>query len=187
MKEFAEKMGEGVSKKTGEKLSFNTKRNQNLDSLTMVEYVSQTNGITDVIAVLDEEKFTYGLDLKFDSPLSLNSAMNRIQHYLAIEKDSTVELKSFEYYNFSEKSLTLKEPLKSKNDSNKEKETNKKLDKMTKMVSMQWEVSFTKRKIKKVDSNLKVKKKGKKQVILKIEGDQLEKRESENIATINLK
>lgn len=186
MKEFAEKMGKGVSKKTEEKLAFDSKKNENLDNLTMVEYIGQTNGISNVSTIVNKKKYTYGLYLKFDNPASLNEAMNKIQHYVATGKDSSAVLKTFEYYHFSDKKLTLKEPLK-KSDSQESDESSEKLEKMTEMISMQWEVSFAKRKIKKVNSTLELIQNGKKQVTLKIDGNQMSKRDSETIATIDLK
>ncbi len=187
MTEFSEKMGKDVSKKTEEKLGFDSKKNKNLDSLTMVEYVNQINGITNVTSFLNEDEFTYGLDLTFDSPLSLNLAMNRIQHYITTGKDSTAVLKNFEYYQFTDNFLKLKQPLKAKSDSKKDQKSNEKLNKMAEMISMQWVVTFTKRKIKKVNSKFKITKNGKKQIVLKIDANELENRESETIATINLK
>ena len=187
MKEFAEKMGKGVSKKTEEKLAFDSKKNENLDTLTMVEYIGQTIGISNVSTIVNKKKYTYGLNLKFDNPVSLNEAMNKIQHYVATGKDSSAVLKTFEYYHFSDKKLTLKEPLKKKSDSQEGDESNEKLEKMTEMISMQWEVSFAERKIKKVNSTLEVIQNGKKQVTLKIDGNEMSKRDSETIATIDLK
>ncbi|MBI34977.1 MAG: hypothetical protein CMP67_06395 [Flavobacteriales bacterium] len=188
IEQFAQKMGKKSTGKTKEKLDFDNKKNENLNNLTMVEYISQTEGVSDVKSIFDEEKYTYGLQLKFKNTSSLNTAMNKIKHYVSSEKDSTAILDNFEYYKFSKKTLVINEPLKRKGETKRSSEEIKKMDEMmSDMISMEWEISFASRKIKKVDSKLEVVLNGKKQVTISIDGAEMNKRTTETIATILLK
>lgn len=183
MSEFVKKMGK-MKKKNKKDLDFSAKQNKNLDSLTLIEYLKQVEGLSEVKAIKNNKEYKYGVAFHFDSPTSLNEAANRIEHFTKVEKDSTATLGTYSYYNFSKKSLELKEPLEKSEKSEDKKEAVIGSDKMGEMVAMEWHIAFTKRKIKKVISDLDVKKNGKKQVIINAKGTQLTDRKSETIVVV---
>ena len=113
--------------------------------------------------------------------------MNKIQHFVKIRKDSTATLNRFEYFLFSDKKLELKEPLKAKKDSVDSQKPSGKFKKMAKIISMEWQVSFSNRKIKNVTSDYQNTQKGKKQVTITSDGAELEKRTTETITVIKFK
>ena len=97
-------------------MNFAEKKNTRLDSIALIEYLSQIEGVTNVDPIYDDNNYKFGVEFKFDKPEHLNIAMNKIEHFVKIRKDSTATLNRFEYFLFSDKKLELKEPLKAKKD-----------------------------------------------------------------------
>ncbi len=187
MSGFVDKMGGNMPDKSKEEVDFSAKKNPNLDSITLVEYLTQIDGITGVEGISNDKEYTFGIKFKFDNPESLNKAVNRMGHFMKVEKDSTVKLANFPYYNFTKKSLEVKEPLQEKKADQSEDEFTKEAEKMAKMLQMEWVIELKGRKIKKTTGELEIKKEGKSKVIISLPGDKLSNRKEERIALIKFK
>lgn len=187
MSEFIDKMGGKLPDNTKEKVNFAEKKNANLDSITLIEYLNQVEGLTNIKSISDEKAFKFGVKLDFDSPKSLNQAVNRMGHFMKVEKDSSAVLKNFTYYKISKNSLELREPLKKKKEEESEEEFAKAAKQMAKMLKMEWQIELTGRKIKKIESDLEYKQDGKNKVTISMDGDQLTTREKEAVAVIKFK
>lgn len=184
MEIFASKMGEDAIKKESENLDFEKKKNKNLNNLTLIEYIGDTKGVTNVRSIFDEKKYIYGFRLNFDNTSSLNNAMNRMQHYESIDKDSSAVLEDFKFYIMSEGNLIINAPDTKKNDADETQDSEQMGDKMAEVTLLEWNVNFTSKKIKKIDSKFEIKKKGKKQVSINTNLFKMGERVSETIATI---
>ena len=186
MSQFVKKMGK-MPKKAKKDVNFAEKKNASLDSITLIEYLSQIEGVTNVNPIYDDKNYNFGVEFKFEKPKNLNIAMNKIKYFVQIGRDSTATLNRFKYFSFSEKKLELKEPLKAKKDSMDSEKSSEKSAKMAKMISMEWQVSFAKRKIENVISDYHNTQKGKKQVTITSDGEEFEKRTTETITVIKFK
>lgn len=184
MEIFASKMGEDAIKKESENLDFEKKKNKNLNNLTLIEYIGDTKGVTNVRSIFDEKKYIYGFRLNFDNTSSLNNAMNRMQHYESIDKDSSAVLEDFKFYIMSEGNLIINAPDTKKNDADETQDSEQMGDKMAEVTLLEWNVNFASKKIKKIDSKFEIKKKGKKQVSINTNLFKMGERVSETIATI---
>tara|TARA_B100000524_G_scaffold184994_1_gene95622 strand:+ start:1344 stop:2021 length:678 start_codon:yes stop_codon:yes gene_type:complete len=184
MEIFASKMGEDAIKKESENLDFEKKKNKNLNNLTLIEYIGDTKGVTNVRSIFDEKKYIYGFRLNFDNTSSLNNAMNRMQHYESIDKDSSAVLEDFKFYIMSEENLIINAPDTKKNDADETQDSEQMGDKMAEVTLLEWNVNFASKKIKKIDSKFEIKKKGKKQVSINTNLFKMGERVSETIATI---
>lgn len=186
MSEFIKKMGNKMPDKTKDKVNFAEKKNANLDSITLIEYLSQVEGIKNIESISDDKKFTFGVKMDFNNPKALNEAVNRMGYFIKVEKDSSAVLGDFKYYSFSKTTLEVKEPLKKKKESESEEDFKKEAQQMAKMLTMQWRIELSKRKVKKVQSELEIKQKGN-NVTISLSGDQLTSRKTETIALIKFK
>ena len=184
MEMFASKMGEDAIKKESKNLDFEKKKNKNLENLTLIEYLGEAKGVNNVSSIFDEEKYIYGFRLNFENTSSLNNAINRMKHYQSIENDSTAVLDDFEFYNLSEGKLIINEPHMKKNNGDKTEDSEKMGNKMAEVTFLEWNINFTAKKIKKIDSRFQIKKKGKKQVSINTNLVGIGDRLSETIATI---
>ena len=184
---FVDKTGGNMPDRTKRDVDFSAKKNPNLDSITLVEYLTQINGITEVKGITNEQEYKFGLKFKFNSPKSLNKAVNRIGHFMKIEKDSTALLGNFDYYTFTKRSLEVKEPLQGKSPDQSEDEFTKEAEKMAKMLTMEWGIDLKGRKVKKTQSDLEIEKEGNSKVIVSLPGDKLTTRTSERIVLIRFK
>ena len=176
-----------MPKKAEKDVNFAEKKNTRLDSIALIEYLSQIEGVTNVDPIYDDNNYKFGVEFKFDKPEHLNIAMNKIEHFVKIRKDSTATLNRFEYFLFSDKKLELKEPLKAKKDSVDSQKPSGKFKKIAKIISMEWQVSFSNRKFKNVTSDYQNTQKRKKQVTITSDGAELEKRTTETITIIKFK
>lgn len=188
MKEFVDKMGKGeMDDKTREKLGIFSEPNPSLDSLTMIEFIEKTDGVTEVTEIKDETNFHFGMNFKFDGIPSLNSALNRMKYFQTVKSDSlrdATQIGSYSYYEADKKSVTLKEPVKSSSGGSS---NDKMAKKMGKMLSMKYACSFEGRGVKSVDSKFTVNKEGKNKVIIDVPADKMDGRTDEVIAKISLK
>ena len=187
MGEFVSKMGEDALKNQMNELDFENKTNKMLNEQTLIKFLDETKGVSDVQSIFDEKLYRFVVRLNFDNTSSLNNAINRLKYYQKSEKDSSAVIGDFEYYNIDDKKLILNEPFMKKDsteESNSEKDQG---DEMAKMIFMVWKINFASRKIKKIDSKLDFKKKGKKQVSLVTNLMGIGERVSETIAIIHLK
>lgn len=184
MSDMVDQMGGSMPSKTKDKVNVFNKPNEELDSLTMMEYVGQADGITNVLGIDNNNLYHYGMKFDFKDVKAVNSALNRMKYFYAIKKDSTAVLESFDFYTVDAKQATIKEPL-SKKEAGSEDSAG--ADKMAKMLTMTWTVSFDGRKISKIESEADASKKGKNKIIVNLGGDKISARTTETIATVKFK
>lgn len=187
MGEFVAKMGEDALKNQMNELDFENKTNKMLENQTLIKFLDETKGVSDVQSIFDEKLYRFGVRLKFDNTTSLNNAINRLKYYQKSEKDSSAVIDDFEYYNILDKKLILNEPIMKKDNTEQTDGEKEQGDEMAKMIFMVWKINFASRKIKKIDSEFDFKKKGKKQVSLVTNLIGIGERVSETIAVIHLK
>ena len=111
MGEFVAKMGEDALKNQMNELDFENKTNKMLENQTLIKFLDETKGVSDVQSIFDEKLYRFGVRLKFDNTTSLNNGINRLKYYQKSEKDSSAVIDDFEYYNILDKKLILNEPI----------------------------------------------------------------------------
>lgn len=187
MKKFVDKMGKGeMPEKTKKELGFFSELNPKVDSLTMIQFLEQTQGISSVTEIKDHEKFQYGMDIKFDNVEALNTGLNRMKYFQSIKDDSTATINSFEYYSVSKKLAVIKEPV-SKFSETADKASKKAAKSIGKMLDMKYKVVFVGKKIKDINCNFIATKIGESGVEIEMPADKMDLRKDEVIATIKLK
>lgn len=185
MKEFVEKMGKGeMPEKTKKDLSIFSEPNSAVDSMSMIEFVEKTEGISSVTEIKDHEAFKYGMNFKFESLAALNNALNRMKYFQSIKEDSLVKIESFEYFAVSKKEAIVKEPV---SESETDESTEKMAQAMGKMLSMAYNCRFEGKTIKSFESDFTVNKISDNEVSINLPADKMDGRTSEIIAKIKLK
>ena len=102
MGEFVAKMGEDALKKQMNELDFENKTNKMLENQTLIKFLDETKGVSDVQPIFDEKLYRFGVRLKFDNTTSLNNAINRLKYYQKSES-------SFYYFQSNSTFLQLRQ------------------------------------------------------------------------------